>query len=87
MTRFVALAAAALVLTGPAPAADPVNLTEKVGADVRSKATVDLDVKGELLFVVDGKKEAARLEAKARHAFTERTLAVADGMPSSTARW
>lgn len=87
MTRFVALAAAALALAGgPAPAADPVNLTEKVGPDARTRATVDLELKGELLFVVDGKKESAGLEAKARHAFTERTLAVADGMPSSTAR-
>lgn len=86
MTRFVALAAAALILTGPARAADPVNLTEKTGTDVRSKATVELDLKGELFFVVGDKTESARLEAKARHAFTERTLAATDGMPSNTVR-
>jgi len=90
MTRFAVTVAFTLVVGGAASALraaePPVNLTEKVATDVRTKSSVELGLKGELYFAVEGKKEAVRLEAKARHAFAERILAVTDGLPSSTAR-
>ncbi|MBA4186699.1 MAG: hypothetical protein C0467_01650 [Planctomycetaceae bacterium] len=87
MTRFaLALAALTLAVGGSRAAEPPVNLTEKVGTDVRTKSDVELELKGELFFAVEGKKESARLEAKARHVFAERLIAVSDGLPSITAR-
>ncbi|MCE9567216.1 MAG: hypothetical protein K8U57_34880 [Planctomycetes bacterium] len=92
MARFTsALVAVIALLAGDSRcqllAADaPVNLTEKVGTDTRTKSTLILDLKGELFFVLEGKKESVKLEAKARHIFAERVLAVTDGMPSVTAR-
>jgi len=92
MARFAAaLVAVVALLAGDSRcqllAADPpVNLTEKVGTDSRTKSTLSLDLKGELFFMVEGKKESVRLEARARHIFAERVLAVTDGMPSVTAR-
>lgn len=91
MTRFTVRVVAALALLvgdsrSAVPAEPAVNLTEKASTDVRTKSALDLDLKGELIFVVEGKKEAVGLQAKARHIFTERVLAVTDGLPSSTAR-
>ncbi|MBA4062737.1 MAG: hypothetical protein C0501_03350 [Isosphaera sp.] len=84
MTRLAALLAAALAA---APcAAQPVNLAEKAAPGDRAKLTIELALTGELLFDADGKKDAVRLEAKARHAFHERVVAVADGLPAVTAR-
>ena len=78
MTRFAVTVAFTLVVGGAASALraaePPVNLTEKVATDVRTKSSVELGLKGELYFAVEGKKEAVRLEAKARHAFAERIL-------------
>ncbi len=92
MTRFaIPLVVAVAVAAGDSRSQllavePPVNLTEKVATDVRTKSTIELDLKGELIFAVDGKKETVRLEARARHMFAERILAVTDGMPSITAR-
>ncbi|HVL13807.1 MAG TPA: hypothetical protein VM529_14660 [Gemmata sp.] len=83
MTRFAALALALLPATA---LAQPVNLAEKVAAGDRAKYTLGLELKGELFFVQDGKKESLPLEAKARIVFAERVLAVADGLPYATAR-
>jgi hypothetical protein len=66
--------------------AQPVNLAEKAASGDRAKYTVALDLKGDLIFDVEGKQASARLEARARHIFTERTLSVADGMPAASAR-
>lgn len=85
MTRSAATLLFALAAT---PAlAQPVALAEKVAVGDRARCSVELDLKGELIFEVEGKKESARVEAKARHVFAERVLAVRDGMPASTARY
>ncbi|HSQ58492.1 MAG TPA: hypothetical protein VLM40_22415, partial [Gemmata sp.] len=76
---------AAMALAGPT-AGQPVNLAEKVAAGDRAKFTVDLDLKGDLYFVAEGKKEPLPLEAKARHIFSERVLTVADGLVYASAR-
>jgi hypothetical protein len=87
MIRFSATFGMAIILAASVRGADgPVNLTEKVAAGDRAKVVVDLDLKGELIFAQDGKKESLPLEAKARHAFAERVLAVEDGLARSTAR-
>ena len=91
MTRFAVRVVAALALlmgaSRPAVPAEPgVNLTEKASTDVRTKSAIDLDLKGELFFVVEGKKESVGLQAKARHIFAERVLTTTEGLPSSTAR-
>lgn len=85
MTRSAALFVVALA-SSPV-AAQPVNLTEKAAVGDKLKCLVELDLKGDLSFVIDGKKEPVRVEAKGRHAFTERVTAVADGMPASSARF
>jgi hypothetical protein len=84
MTRSAAFIAL-LLLAAPA-SAQPVNLTEKVAVGDRARYTVELDLKGELILVQEGQKESIPLTAKARHAFAERVLAVADGLAHSTAR-
>ncbi|MFO0823714.1 MAG: hypothetical protein U0792_11455 [Gemmataceae bacterium] len=91
MTRFtVRVVAAFALLVGDSrsavPAEPAVNLTEKASAEVRTKSAIELDLKGELFFSIDGKKESVGLQAKARHIFAERVLSVADGMPNSTVR-
>jgi hypothetical protein len=87
MTRSVVIVALTLLAT---PAfAQPVNLSEKVAADDRAKLTLDLDLKGELIFATDAKeekKESLPLRAQARHVFAERVLTVADGLSYSSAR-
>jgi hypothetical protein len=91
MTRSAAVFAVLAAMVAEAPAAPrdaepPVNLTEKATIEDRVKSVLELDLKGELLFQVDGKRESVGLEAKAKHVFTERVLAVTEGLPSSTAR-
>jgi hypothetical protein len=90
MTRAVVLLAVAFATGGlrtPLGAADaPVTLAERAAAGDQAKCTLELVLAGELLFDADGKRDAVRLEAKARHAFHERVLAVADGLPTATAR-
>jgi hypothetical protein len=83
MPRF---AATLLLASVAAPGfAQPVNLTEKT--DGRSRYTIELDLKGNLFVAQEGKRESLPLEAKARHIFSERVLAAADGLPSTTARF
>src|SRR5262245_22729771 len=84
MTRSAALLVA--VLAAPA-AAQPVNLTEKAAAGDKLKCLVELDLKGDLTFAIEGKKESVPVEAKGRHLFTERVVTVADAMPAASARF
>ena len=63
-----------------------VTLAEAPAAGDCFRYRVELDLAGKMLIVQEGAKQELRLEAKARHAFTERTLATADGLPSRSAR-
>jgi hypothetical protein len=75
-------------LTFPAsPAlAQPANLTESPRPGDCSRYTLELGLTGHLIVVQDGRKEEIRLEARGRHVFAERTLAVADGIGAKSAR-
>ncbi len=84
MIRFLAFLVALQI--APFATAQSVNLAEKVATGDAARWAIQLDLKGELIFDVDGKKETTRLEAKARHLFTHRVLSVNEGMAGSTAR-
>ncbi len=66
--------------------AQPVTLAETPAAGDCFRYSVELELAGKLIVTQEGMKDAIRLEAKARHLFAERTLAVADGLPSRSAR-
>ncbi len=85
MLRSALFCSITLAVATPA-LAQQVNLTEKAAPGDHAKFVVELDLKGHLFVVQDAKKEPIRLEAKARHAFAERTLALADGMANASAR-
>lgn len=86
MTR---LAAAVTIVTALAASgrAQPVNLTEKAAPGDRATYGIELDLKGELFVIQEGKKESLPVQAKARHIFAERVVAVSDGLPTTTARY
>lgn len=67
-------------------AGQPVGLTETPKPGDCSKFTVELTVNGNLIVTQDGKKQEIPLSAKAKHAFSEKTLAAADGLPSRSVR-
>lgn len=67
-------------------AAAQVTLAETPAAGECVRVSVELDLTGKMFIVQDGQKHGVRLEAKARHVFSERTLAVAGGLPSRSAR-
>jgi hypothetical protein len=77
---------ALLAAFAPAAAAQPVTLAEAPAAGDAFRYSVELDLAGKLHVVHDGMKESLKLEAKARHVFTERTLAVDGGLPTRSAR-
>ena len=69
------------------PARPPqVVLAEAPAAGDYARYSVELDLTGKLIVTQEGNKETIRLEAKARHVFSERTLTVADGLPARSAR-
>ena len=80
------LALGALAVTSPSASAQPVTLAETPRPGDCSRYTVELALAGHLLVNQEGKKEQLRLEARGKHAFAERTLAVAEGLPTKTAR-
>ncbi len=86
MSRCVFTFLAVVVFATPA-LAQPVNLIEKVAVGDRAKYTLELELKGNLLVVQEGMKQPIRLEAKARHIFAERVLAVNDGLARTSARF
>lgn len=86
MIRYVIAFLAVSVPTIPA-LAQPVNLTEKTTLGERGTFAIDLDLKGNLIVAINNGKQSIPLEAKAKHRFTERTLAMSDGLPSTTARF
>jgi hypothetical protein len=70
-----------------AAAAQQVNLTESPKPGDTSRYVIALNVTGHLIVTQEGKKQELPLNAKARHSFAEKTLAVADGMTSRSARF
>lgn len=66
--------------------AQPVNLAEPVKAGDATRVTLQLNVSGNLVVPQDGKKQEIKLDAKAKHMFTEKVLAVDDRMPSRSVR-
>jgi hypothetical protein len=89
MTRCVAILVVTVISGGlrpPLANAQPVNLTEKVAVGDGAKYTVELELKGHLIVVQEGVKQPIRVEAKARHIFAERVLAVSDGLARTSAR-
>ncbi len=69
-----------------APNAPTVTLAETPAAGDNFHYHLELDLGGTMIIVQEGAKQELRLEAKARHVFRERTLAVADGLPARSAR-
>lgn len=66
--------------------AQTVNLTEETYPGDCSKYQLDLALNGNLILNQEGQKETLRLEARARHQFTERTLSVEGALPRKSAR-
>jgi hypothetical protein len=87
MTPRRAAATLALLLASIAPAiAQSIPLIETPTPGDCAKYTVESIVTGNLLVTQDGTQQAIKLEARARHLFSEQTLTVADGLPARSAR-
>jgi hypothetical protein len=86
MLRYISALAVAIAATSQV-LAQPVNLTEKAAPGDRAKFTLELDLKGNLFVVQNKEKQPISLEAKARHIFADRVLAVGDGSPLSSVRY
>jgi hypothetical protein len=81
------LAALNVLIFLAAPASgQTVNLTETPQPGDCFRITLELTVAGHLIVTQDGKKQEIKLDAKARHGFVEKTLAVAEGLPSRSVR-
>lgn len=81
-------AATLFVLAVLAPGAHAqVVLGETPTAGDCFRYSVELELAGKLIVTQEGAKESIRLEAKAKHLFAERTLGVADGLPTRSARY
>jgi hypothetical protein len=86
MFRWLSALVVAVLSTFPL-SAQPVNLTEKNPLGERANYAIELDLKGNLFVALENGKQPIPLEAKAKHRFAERCIAVTDGMPSSSARY
>src|SRR5213078_1118123 len=86
MVRRAAATLFALVALAPF-ARGQVNLTETPAVGDNFRYGVELDLGGKLIVTQEGTKQAIKLVAKARHVFTERTLAVADASQAQSARY
>jgi hypothetical protein len=64
----------------------PVNLAEKTRVGDTASFAMELDLKGNLHVVQEGKKESIPIEAKARHSLTQLILSLTDELPETTAR-
>jgi hypothetical protein len=83
-----AVAALIAVLTAVAPAfCQTVALVETPNPGDCSRCTLELTVSGNLLVTQDGGQKPIKLEARARHLFADRVLAVENGLPSRSARY
>jgi hypothetical protein len=63
-----------------------VTLAEAPASGECARYSVELDLVGKMFITQENAKETVKLEAKARHVFSERTLTVADGLPARSAR-
>lgn len=80
-------AATLFLLIASAPLARAqVTLAEAPAAGECFRYALELELAGRMTIAQEAEKQTVRLEAKARHAFTERTLAVAGGLPARSAR-
>ncbi len=89
MGHRAALVVAIVAASGwlkPSPARAQVTLAEAPAVGECARYSVELDLAGKMFITQEGNKETVRLEAKARHVFSERTLTVADGLPARSAR-
>ena len=86
MVRRAAATLFVFIALAPSARAQPVLLAETPAAGDCFRYSVELDLAGKMVVTQDGNKQSIRLEAKARHLFGERTLAVADGLPARSAR-
>ncbi|MCS6866039.1 MAG: hypothetical protein RMJ56_10215 [Gemmataceae bacterium] len=87
MMRGLVVAVVAVVADAPGVVAQTVTLAETAAAGDCFHYHLELDLRGQMLILHDGSKHELRLEAKARHSFSERTLAVVDGWPARSARY
>jgi hypothetical protein len=76
-----------LFVAGSPALAQPVPLAEAAKPGDCSKYTIDLYLTGNLLLTQEGGRQPIKLEARARHVFADRTLAVDAGMPHRSARF
>jgi hypothetical protein len=76
----------ALVVFAQVATAQQVTLAEAPAAGECFRCSVELELAGKMFITQEGNKETVGLQAKARHIFSERTLATADGLPSRSAR-
>jgi hypothetical protein len=83
--RAAATLFALLALHAPAPA-QTVTLAEAPTPGECARYTVELVLGGQMTVTQEGGKQPIKLEARAGHAFTERTLLVDGGLPSKSAR-
>src|SRR5579872_4158779 len=86
MCRCAFAIVAVLAITFPCKA-QTLNLTEKSPLGERTQFAIDLELKGNLIVVLENGKQPIPIEAKAKHRFIECCTAVTDGMPSTTARF
>lgn len=77
---------AAFALAAPVHA-QAVDLTETPKAGDCSRYRVELSLSGQMIVTQEGGRQQIKMEAKARHRFAERTLAVADGLPLRSGRY
>lgn len=75
-----------LIALGPTARAQPVTLDEAPAPGACFRYSIELDLSGKMFITQENTKETVRLEAKARHIFSERTLTTADGLPARSAR-
>src|SRR5262249_59646135 len=69
------------------PPAKPLPRAERPKPGDGAKYPTALVATGTLLLTRDGRREPVKLEARARHVFAERTLAVDAGLPQRSARF
>jgi hypothetical protein len=76
----------ALVALCPFASAQQVTLAEAPASGECARYSVELDLAGKMIITQENTKESVKLEAKARHVFSERTLTTTDGLPAKSAR-
>ncbi|MBY0460967.1 MAG: hypothetical protein K2V38_26910, partial [Gemmataceae bacterium] len=86
MSRAAVVLVLAVFAHATPPAHAQVVLAETPAAGECLKYAIEFDLSGKLVVTQEGAREAIALRAKAKHAFVERTLSVADGLPTRSAR-